>query len=87
LLLRCGENLTETWTEVLLATLDPRKASNRCLDIIGHYGDVDRKLAQDRAHDTLRLFEHRSQQMFRLNLLILIFLRHLDSGLNGLLGS
>jgi hypothetical protein len=25
--------------------------------------------------------------MFRLNLLILVFLRHLNSGLNGLLGS
>ena len=40
--------------------------------MIEHDGDVGPQLAENRSNNTFRLFEHRDEQVLRLNLLVLI---------------
>ena len=71
LLLRRRENLTQTRTEILLTTLNARETSHCRLRVVEHDRDVRSELSEDRSNDTFGLFEHRDEQMLRLNLLVL----------------
>ena len=71
----------------MLATLDLRQTSDSCLAIAEHDLDVRAQLAEQRAHDPFSLFEHRAQQVLRLDLLVLIAFSEFDSGLNRLLAA
>ena len=86
LLLRDVKNLRKPRAEILLATLNTRKARDGCLNVVGHDRDIHGKLAQNRPHYSLRLLEHHGQQMLWLNLLVLIsFSASLNGSLNGFL--
>src|SRR5215217_939840 len=87
LLLRSCKDLTQARTKVLLTSLYARKASYCGLSVVKNNGNVGSELSKDRSDNTLRLLEHRDEQMFRLNLLVLISLRQLDGGLNCFLSS
>src|SRR5689334_3807825 len=82
LLLRRCEDLRHARTEVLLPALDARKARDRRLCVVKNDGDVRAELAENWSNNTLGLFEHHDEQMLRLNLLMLVALGQLDSGLN-----
>jgi hypothetical protein len=49
--------------------------------------NVRSEFSEQRAHDAFRLVEHRAEQMFGLNLLILISFGQLNAGLNRFLAS
>src|SRR2546430_13430773 len=87
LLLGRGKNLIRPRTEILLSTLYARKSRDCRLAIVLNDLSVCAELAEERAHDTFRLFEHRAQQMLRLNLLILISLSEFNTALDSFLSS
>jgi hypothetical protein len=71
----------------LLPALDARKTCDRRLAIVYYYLHIRAELAQQRPDDSLGLFEHRTQNVFRLDLLILAPLGQLAAGLDGFLSS
>jgi hypothetical protein len=71
----------------LLSALHARKACDRGLAIVYYYLHVRAELAQQWSDDALWLFEHRAQNVFRLDLLILAPLGQLDARLDGFLAS
>src|SRR5437667_9617977 len=85
LLLRGGEYLGQARTEILLAALDSRKARDGRLAINEHNLDICAQLAEQRTHNSLRLFEHRAENVLRFDLLILIPLSQFNAGLDGFL--
>src|SRR5205807_2580152 len=84
-LLRGGEDLRQTRTEVLLSSLDFRKPADGRFAIVLHNLNVGAQLAQQRSHNAFRLFEHRAEKMLRFDLLILIALCEFNRGLDGFL--
>src|SRR4030095_5406840 len=80
LLLRRCEKLTQTRTEVLLTTLNTRKARNSGLNIVKDDLNVNSKLSQDRTNRTFGLLKHGSEQVLWLDLLVLISLCEFNGG-------
>jgi hypothetical protein len=72
LLLRRGKDLRHARAEILLPALYAWKASHGRLRIVKNDGDVRAELAEYWSNNTFRLFEHRDEQMLRLNLLVLV---------------
>jgi hypothetical protein len=66
----------------LLPALHAWKTSYGCLRVVENDSDVSAELAEDWSDNTFRLLEHRDEQVLRLNLLVLVALGELDSGLN-----
>jgi hypothetical protein len=87
LFLRGLKDLRRARAEVLLAALHLREARDRRLKVVRDDLYVRAELSEDGAHDTLRLFEHREQKVFGLDLLVLVALGGLYRGLYGLLAS
>src|ERR1041385_4205417 len=87
LLLRRREYLAQGRAEVLLPALHSRKTRDSRLRVVENDGDVRTDFAENRSDDSFRLFEHRDEQMLRLNLLVLISFSKLDRGLNCFLPS
>src|SRR5260370_39872234 len=87
LLLRCRENLRKTGTEVLLAALDPRKASDGGLAVVLHDLNIRAQFSEQRTHDAFWLLEHCAEKVLRFDLLILIALGEVNAGLNGFLSA
>src|SRR5437763_8431224 len=81
-LLRRCENLREPWTEILLAALNAGEARHRRFAIVLDYLNIGAELTEQRSNNSFRLIEHGAEKVFRLDLLILISLSELDSGLN-----
>ena len=71
----------------MLTTLDTRKTRDSRLAIVEHNLNVCAELAEQRAHNSFRLFEHRAENVLGLDLLILIPLSEFDSRLDGFLSS
>src|SRR5262245_27877908 len=82
LLLCHGEESRYARAEILLPAMHTWKASDSRLRVIKNDSDVRAELAENWSNNAFRLFEHHDEQMLRLNLLVLVALRHLDSGLN-----
>ena|SRR5438067_2461581 len=81
-LLRRCENLREPRTEILLAALNPGEAGDRRFAIVLDYLNIGAELTEQRSNNSFRLIEHDAEQVFRLDLLILIPLSKFDSRLN-----
>src|SRR5438093_420501 len=81
-LLGRGEDLREPWTEILLAALHTGEARDRRFAIVLDYLNISAELTEQRSNNSFRLIEHDAEQVFRLDLLILISLSELDSRLN-----
>ena len=73
--------------EVLLPARDLRKLRDRGIDLARYSRDVRTDLSQDRAHHAFLLIQHRRENMFRLDLLVLILFGDTDRLLNGLLAA
>src|SRR6478672_10658827 len=73
--------------EVLLSARNFRKLGDRSLHICNDRLCICTDLTEYRADDTFLLFEHRREQMLRLDLLILFLFRSADRSLNRLLTS
>ncbi len=71
----------------MLTTLDPWKTRYRRLAIAEHNLNVRAELAEQRAHNSFGLFEHRAKDVLGLDLLILISLSEFDPCLDGLLSA
>ena len=56
----------------MLAALHARKTSDSRLRVVKNDRDVRAELTEDWSNNTFRLFEHRDEQMLRLNLLVLV---------------
>src|SRR5262245_43985373 len=82
-----SKNLRHPRAEILLSALHAWKTSDRRLCVVENDSDVRTKLAEYWSNNPFRLFEHRDEQMLRLNLLMLIPLRELNGGLNSFLTS
>jgi hypothetical protein len=82
-----SEYLGQAGTKVVLTALHTREARDCRLAIAEDHLNVRAKLAEQRAHDAFGLFEHRTEQMLRLDLLILVSFSEFDACLNGLLAS
>ena len=82
LLLRSGEHLAETRTEILLAALDARMARHGRLCVVKNDRNVRAQLTENWSNDTFGLLEHRNQQVLWFNLLVLISLSQLDGRLD-----
>src|SRR5882724_9463697 len=82
-----GKDLRESRTEILLAALHPRESRHGCLAIILDDLNIGAELAEQGTDNALRLIQHRAQNVFRLDLLILIALSQFDTGLNRFLSS
>ena len=82
LLLRSSEDLAQARREILLSALHARKARDGCLRVVENYRDVGAQFAEYWSNDTLGLLEHRDQQVFRFDLLVLISFRKLDGRLD-----
>jgi len=67
--------------------LHTRKSCDRGLAVIFDDLNVRSEFSEQWTHDPLRLIEHRAEEMFRFNLLILIAFGQLDTGLNRFLSS
>jgi len=57
------------------------------LHIVEYYGDIHGQFPKDWTHNPFRLLEHCGEQMFWLNLLMLVSLRELYRRLDGFLSS
>jgi hypothetical protein len=79
--------LRQARAEILLSALYTWKTRDRRLRVVENDGDVSAELAEDWSNNTFRLFEHRDEQMLRLNLLVLVTLCELDCGLNSFLSA
>jgi hypothetical protein len=73
--------------EVLLPALHLRQTPDRRLQVVQDDLDVRAELAEERADDAFGLFEHGEQEVFRLDLLVLVALGGLDGRLDGLLAA
>jgi hypothetical protein len=82
LLLRRSKDLREPRAEILLPALDARKTSHGCLRVVENDSDIRAQLAEYWSNYTFGLLEHRDEQVLRLDLLVLVALGELDSGLN-----
>ena len=82
LLLRSSKNLTKARTEILLSALHAGKSRDGRLTIVQHNLDVGADLTEQRTYGSFRLFEHRAEQMLRLDLLILVPLSQFDASLD-----
>ncbi len=69
----------------MLPALYSRKTRDCRLAVIYYYLHVRAELAEQRPDDALRLFEHGTQNVLRLDLLILAPLGQLYAGLNSFL--
>jgi len=87
LLLGRGKYLRKTRTEILLTALDARKTRDGCLAIIQNDLHIGAEFAEQRANNTLGLFEHGAQDVLRFDLLVLIALGEFYARLNGFLPS
>jgi hypothetical protein len=67
--------------------LHSRKSRDGRFAIVLNDLNVRSEFSEQRAHDAFRLVEHRAEQMFGLNLLILISFGQLNAGLNRFLAS
>src|SRR6185369_6735058 len=82
LLLRGRKYLAQTRTEILLTALHARKTRDSGLRVVEHDRNVGAELAENRPDNTFRLFEHRDEQMLRLDLLVLVSFGQFDRRLN-----
>ena len=71
----------------MLTTLNPRETRDGRLAIVEHHLNVRAELAEQRAHNPFRLFEHRAKNMLGLDLLILIPFSKFEPRLDGFLSS
>src|SRR5215510_6186456 len=86
-LLRRRENLRETRAEILLTSLNARKARDRCLTVVLDYLNVRAELSEQRTDDAFRLLKQRAQHVLRFDLLILIPFGQFNAGLDRFLSS
>ena len=68
----------------MLPALHTWKTSHRCLRVVKNDSDVCTEFAEYWSNNTFRLFQHRDEQMLRLNLLVLILKVGLGRGQPGL---
>jgi len=71
----------------LLPALYTWETSDGRLRVVKNDSHVRAELAEYWPDNTFRLFEHRDEQVLRLNLLVLVTLRELDRGLNSFLSA
>ena len=69
----------------MLATLHAWETRDRRLAIAQHYLNVCAEFAEQWAHNSFRLFEHRAEHVLGFDLLILVSLSKFDPCLNGFL--
>src|ERR1051326_377516 len=87
LLLRRREYLRQTGTEILLPSLHSWKPGYRRLAIVKHHLNVRAELSEQRTDNSLWLLKHRTENVLRLDLLILVALRQFYTSLDGLLAA